>query len=259
MKRWRTKTVASKAFLWGFGILLVALLTIASQVGMVEAWLGWTGDSRSIALAQPQPDPLTMQPWWQEDVKYQANVVTQDRVYDHCLFGDSISSGLGNTFGDRSFNFALSGMSSVSLLTQLNRLVAANVECRQVILAMGTNDAVYQISNTMFVNNMKVAISLVRQLQAKQIILLPVFYSTVAASKLAGVAGSLDRVEEINILLSQVAATQKVALTAAGLQPLYNGQSLRENLTLDGVHLNAEGKKIYRRAVLQLMYGLPQG
>jgi len=242
----------SKTAVWCSSILLVALLTIAMQSGMVEQWFGVASNSL-VALAQPQPDLLATQSWWQEDVKYQADVA-QDRIYDHCLFGDSISSGLGNNFGDRSFNFALSGMSSVSLLTQLNYLVSANVRCNQAIIAMGTNDAVYQISDSAFASNMTVAISLVRRLRAKRILLLPVFYSTVAASKTVGMAGSIDRVEQINGLLYQVAIAQNVMITDAGLKPLYNGQALRDTLTLDGVHLNAEGKKIYRRALLQLMH-----
>jgi hypothetical protein len=63
-------------------------------------------------------DTLTSQFWWQDDVKDQISV-TQKKNYAVCLFGDSISSGLGNTLGNNTFNFALGGMSTISLVEQL--------------------------------------------------------------------------------------------------------------------------------------------
>jgi len=236
--------------------LLVALLTIMLQSGLFGQWLESfhiNGIIPAIA-AQPRPDPVLSMPWWKDEVQYRARV-TQDQEYAHCVFGDSITSALGNTFGDRTFNFALSGMSSVSLVEQLNRLVAANVKCDQAVIAIGTNDADYAISNDQFVNNMKRTISLVRQMQADHIILLPAFYSTAAASQNIDLAGPLERVEEINSLLRQIASSENVMITGREVQSLYNGQVLRDNLTLDGVHLNAAGRMIYRNALMQLMQG----
>jgi lysophospholipase L1-like esterase len=237
--------------------LLVVLLTLVLQTGLAEQWLGAFQIGAVIpqlaaTAAQPRPDPVLSMPWWQDEVQYRAKI-TQSQQYDHCLFGDSITSGLGNTFGDRTFNFALSGMSSVSLVEQLNQLVTANVRCDQAIIAIGTNDADYIISNDQFVRNIKQTIALLKQMQASHMTLLPAFYSNAAASRNIDQAGPLERVEEINSLLRQVAASENVMITEQELQTLYNGQTLRDNLTLDGVHLNAAGRVIYRNVLLQLM------
>jgi lysophospholipase L1-like esterase len=50
-----------------------------------------------------------------------------------------------------------------------------------------------------------------------------------------------------------VASTEKVLISNSGVQLLYNGQALKENLTTDGVHLNEDGKKIYREALLKIL------
>jgi lysophospholipase L1-like esterase len=86
----------------------------------------------------------------------------------------------------------------------------------------------------------------------KEIFLIPAFYSTVAASSDPTVAAPLSRVEQINALINQVAETEKVPV-AAGLAPLYENNALKESFTSDGEHLNAEGLKIYRQALLQIL------
>jgi lysophospholipase L1-like esterase len=54
----------------------------------------------------------------------------------------------------------MGGMSSVSLLTQLRQLKAANVQCQKVVIAIGTNDAMYNISNNAFRNNLRQSIDI---------------------------------------------------------------------------------------------------
>ncbi len=197
-------------------------------------------------------DNLSSAAWWQLAVEYQ-DIDTQSKQYYGCLFGDSISSGVGNTLGDKIYNFALPGLSTTSLVEQLKTLSSANLKCQKAIIAIGTNDALYGTSNALFVKQMEETIALVQSLGATQVILIPAFYSTVAASYEPNLAGSIKRVEEINALIRQVAATQKVPIEAEGIQPLFKGQALKENLTIDGVHLNAEGIEIYRQALLKIL------
>jgi lysophospholipase L1-like esterase len=273
------KSLLSQVLLYSSVSLLSASLTIALQPELSQAWLktlkspaseaSLVAQSKAISqlnvVSQPaivavntqtKPDTLPSQSWWQDEVQYRLTI-TQKQHYNHCLFGDSITSALGNTLGDRSFNFALSGMSSVSLVDELNRLVKAGVTCGQVIIAMGTNDADYSITNDQFVSNMNTAIALSRQMQAFRIVLLPAFYSTLAASRDSSMAGPIERVDQINELLRQVATSNQVKLTDAGLRSLYNGKALRDDLTLDGVHLNASGRVLYRNALLQLIHTPP--
>jgi hypothetical protein len=66
-------------------------------------------------------------------------------------------------------------------------------------------------------------------------------------------AGPIDRVEQINPLLNQVAMAQPVPVETRALQPLFDGNTLKSNLTIDGVHLNAAGLWIYRAALLKIM------
>jgi lysophospholipase L1-like esterase len=88
---------------------------------------------------------------------------------------------------------------------------------------------------------------------ATQVTLLPAFYSTIAASHDPTKAGSIQRVEEINALIRQVAKTERVPIENKGINLLYRNQSLKENLTFDGVHLNDNGKKIYRQVLLKML------
>jgi len=83
--------------------------------------------------------------------------------------------------------------------------------------------------------------------------LLPAFYSTLAASKDPTLAGSIDRVEQINRLLNQVAMAKQVPVETTALEPLFEGKTLKQTLTFDGVHLNPEGLRLYRAALLKIV------
>jgi lysophospholipase L1-like esterase len=206
----------------------------------------------SRSLAEVRADRLSRSNGWRSQVQAQADT-SQKQQYEGCLFGDSISSGLGNTLGKRLANFGMGGLSSVSLVQQLKALNSMDVKCQNAIIAIGTNDAWYSIQDDDFVNNLKQAVSLVRAMGATQVTLIPAFYSTVAASHNPSIAGTLDRVDEINELVQRVAVSEKVAIVTSELQPLYSQRSLKKELTFDGVHLNDKGKKIYRQVVLKIL------
>jgi len=206
--------------------------------------------------AKPPTDTLASIPLWQTLVAYQATV-SQKKHYAACLFGDSISAPLSNTLGQETANFAIGGMSSVSLVEQLKQLTSKNVACQKAIIAIGTNDAWYTIADDRFTQNMREAIALTRQLGTPKIVLLPAFYSTIAASKKPELAGTLDRVEAINQLINDVAKTENIPVETAALQPLFDGKTLKASLTTDGVHLNAAGIEIYRQALLNVLSTIP--
>ncbi len=230
-------------------LLLLALLFFTNKMGYLGRFLVLTNAN---ALDLPT-DTLSSQSWWLDEVKYQS-IVAQRSKYDVCLFGDSISSGLGNTLGDRTFNFALPGVSTISLLQQLKTLTGVEVRCNRVVIAIGTNDADYRVTNTQLSKNIQEIVALVREkLGANRVILIPAFYSTVAASHDLQMAGPIDKVEEINTLIRQAAVANKVLVSSEGMQQLYSGKALREDLTTDGVHLNADGRKIYREALLKIL------
>jgi lysophospholipase L1-like esterase len=209
---------------------------------------------QALAESMPHPpqDQLTRIPAWQTLVEYQA-IVSQDQHYQGCLFGDSISSGLGNSLGERRSNFAIGGMSTVSLVEQLQMFAAHHVQCQTAIVAIGTNDAWYHISDEQFKQNMTQIVALVRSLSAQHIYVLPAFYSTVAASHNPDLAGPIQRVDDINGLLRTVMTEQHVPLESTALEPLFEQKALKEPLTVDGVHLNETGKAIYRTILLQLL------
>ncbi|MBV9389128.1 MAG: SGNH/GDSL hydrolase family protein [Chroococcidiopsidaceae cyanobacterium CP_BM_ER_R8_30] len=188
-----------------------------------------------------------------ESVWQKQGEATQNKSYNACLFGDSISSSLGNSLGNHTFNFAMGGMTTTSLVSQLEALTAAHVRCQTAIIAMGTNDADSGITNDDFINNLKTSISLVQVLGASNVFVIPAFYSTVEASHNPALAGPIARVEEINALIRQVAAMEKAVLFEEEIQPLYQGQSLRKDLTIDGVHLNSDGQNLYRQALLKII------
>jgi lysophospholipase L1-like esterase len=199
----------------------------------------------TLALQASGPDKLSNLPWWTAQINLQAKQ-SKKQTYAACLFGDSISSGLGQTLSANTFNFGTGGLSTVSLRTQLEILTKAGVGCDQAVIAIGTNDAMYVISDTQFVINLRESINLVRSMGAKQITLIPAFYSTLAASKNPLAAGPLERVDEINRLIEQVAQEQDLPVISEGLEMLYEGNELRSDVTFDGVHLNNAGKTIYR-------------
>jgi lysophospholipase L1-like esterase len=145
-------------------------------------------------------------------------------------------------------------MSTTSLLVQLDRLVQQQVKCQMAVIAIGTNDAMYSISDDRFQQNLTQIITTTRAaLGAQTIILLPAFYSTVEASNNPRMAGTLPRVDEINKLLREVAKAENVPVYGALIQPLFEQGALKQSLTGDGVHLNAEGLKIYRQAILSIL------
>ena len=205
---------------------------------------------------QPPQDRLPQISAWQALVQYQA-IVSQGQSYQGCLFGDSISSGLGNSLGEQRVNFAIGGMSTVSLIEQLQTLGAQKVQCQTVIIAIGTNDAWYHIEDGQFKQNMTRILTLVRSLSPKNIYVLPAFYSTVAASHNPELAGPIARVDEINALLKDVTVAQRVPLSNTLLQPLFEQKALQATLTTDGVHLNETGQAIYRTALQQLFTANP--
>jgi len=101
MNRWLTK-----GSLYLNMALLATLLTIVFQSGLFEQWREALNAPISlsplVALAsgQPKPDNVTAMTWWQDEVQYRLNI-TRNQQYNNCVFGDSITSGLGNTLGDR--------------------------------------------------------------------------------------------------------------------------------------------------------------
>lgn len=92
-----------------------------------------------------------------------------------------------------------------------------------------------------------------RSLETKQIILIPAFYSTLAASYNPKSAGTIARVDEINVLIDRVSAAEKVTVESRGIQALFKEQALNADLTIDGVHLNAKGLDIYRKVLLNVL------
>lgn len=200
----------------------------------------------------PPKDNLSSTLLWQLEVQYQI-LASQGKQYKSCLFGDSITAELGNSLGKDTFNYALDGLSTISLVEQLKRLIPANAKCKKTIIAIGGNDAWYGLSDEVFTNKLKDAIALVHSMGTQEIFMIPAFYSTLEASLDPSVAAPLPRVEQINVLINQVAATEKIPVEAEGIQPLYENNVLKKNLTSDGDHLNGEGLKIYRQALLKIL------
>ena len=200
----------------------------------------------------PPQDQLSSTIWWRLIIQRQRKQ-TQNQQYKVGLFGDSITAPLKNSFGQGIFNFAITAMSTISLVQQLKVLVDSQVKCATAIVAIGTNDAWYDINEETFVKSMKAAIGLLRLMGATQIILLPAFYSSVAAAKNPFQAGTLARVEEINTLLRQVAVTENLYLADKEIQAFFENKVMKAKLTRDGVHLNSFGLKIYKQVLLELI------
>lgn len=143
-------------------------------------------------------------------------------------------------------------MSLVSLTAQLEALKKAGVKCDRAIVAMGTNDAWYGISHETFLFLMQETIALLRAMETNQIVLIPAFYSTVAATLNPLRAASIQRIDEINLLLDRAAASEKVTVASTENLALYCNGELREDLTTDGVHLNQQGCQIYREFLWEI-------
>ncbi|MBD0266345.1 MAG: alpha/beta hydrolase [Tolypothrix sp. Co-bin9] len=239
------------------GLGLVSFLTaypsnqLVVDVSKISKLVGMANSSSDSADAPPK-DNVSSSPLGKIALQYQI-LAAQDKQFSGCLFGDSISAGLGNTLGNGTFNFGLNGLSTISLLEQLKSLIPTKVQCEKAIIAVGGNDAWYGISDELFTKNLQEAIALIRTMGNKEIFLIPAFYSTVAASSDPTVAAPLSRVEQINALINQVAEIEKVPVAAAGLAPLYENNALKGSFTSDGEHLNAEGLKIYRQVLLQIL------
>ncbi len=172
--------------------------------------------------------------------------------YPGCLFGDSISSGLGDSLGNQVANLALGGLTSESLITQLNLLQPAGITCSTAVIAIGTNDAMSGLADELFVANLFEIVALVQKMGAVQISVVPAFYSTLEASHDPHRAGTLSRIDEINALITQMAQSAPFFLANTGLEALFQGDSLRKELTYDGVHLNESGQAIYRQFLAKL-------
>jgi lysophospholipase L1-like esterase len=233
--------------LW-FTPLSAQSVQTADVSGMELLWAGQ-------AKPQVHTDILPKLQSWQTLVKQQATVVKNHR-YQGCLFGDSISKGLQDRLGPERFNFAMSGMSTVSLVEQLNRLRKSGVQCKIAIVAIGTNDAWYTMTNQQFSQNITQTITLLQSFKPKQIVLIPAFYSTVAASQDPETAGPIARVDEINQLMKQAiqsSKSQQPSVKIVDVKPLFADKALKSTLTFDGVHLNPDGLAIYQQTLEQIL------
>lgn len=201
----------------------------------------------------PPKDNLSSTPLWQLEVQYQ-EFSTEGKQFSACLFGDSVTAELGNTLGKNTFNFALNGLSGISLVEQLKLLIPHNIKCEKAIIAIGGNDAWYGLSNEFFANKLQESISLVQSLGTKQIFLIPAFYSTVLASKDPSISATNPRVTEINVVMNQVAIKNHIPLETEAVQSLNENEALKDSISSeDGAHLNNEGINIYRQALLKIL------
>jgi lysophospholipase L1-like esterase len=222
-------------------------LHVSSNLLTYSAWLS---DRLRGFPDLSQGDNLTASRWWHHTIQAQIRT-SQGQSYKKYLFGDSISSGLGNTLGQDLFNFALGGLSSVSLVEQLKVLSAANLKHSHAIIAIGTNDALYGTSDRVVDQNVRQAIDLVRSMDANRVILVGAFYATHRASKNTWLAGSNQRINEINYLLKRVAAEEQTHFILDPLHALFHQEALNPKFTQDGVHLNSRGKYIYKQILLE--------
>ncbi|MBR8838877.1 MAG: alpha/beta hydrolase [Stigonema ocellatum SAG 48.90 = DSM 106950] len=201
----------------------------------------------------PPKDNLSSTSLWQLEVQYQ-KFATQGKQFSACLFGDSVTAELGNTLGKDTFNFALNGLSGISLVEQLKLLIPTKVRCEKAVIAIGGNDAWYGLSDDLFANKLRESISLVRSLGTKQIFLIPAFYSTVAASKDPSISATNSRVAQINTVMNQVAVQDNIPLEQQEVQSLNENDALKDNISSeDGAHLNNEGISIYRQALFKIL------
>ncbi|MBO3463473.1 alpha/beta hydrolase [Aetokthonos hydrillicola Thurmond2011] len=201
----------------------------------------------------PPKDNLSASPLWQLQVEYQ-KFATEGKKFSACLFGDSVTAELGNTLGDDTFNFALNGLSSISLVEQLKLLAPAKIKCEKSVIAIGGNDAWYRLSDQLFSSKLQESISLVRNLGSKQIFLIPAFYSTPAASQDPTISATNSQIKQINFVISQVATKENIPLELQPVDSLNQNDALKANLSSeDGAHLNNEGINIYREALLNIL------
>jgi lysophospholipase L1-like esterase len=224
-------------------------LALSSNLLTYSAWLS----DRIYGLPDlSQADNLTISRWWTHTLLGQIRR-NQAGAYQKGLFGDSISSGLGLKIGEDLFNFAIGGLSSVSLVEQLKVLAAANVKQSQAVIAIGANDALYGTADRAITRNVSQSIDLARSMGADRIVVVGAFYATRRASQNPWLAGSNQRVSEINRLLEKAAAQAEVHFVWDELQSLFSQGELNSRYTRDGVHLNALGKRIYEQILLDML------
>jgi lysophospholipase L1-like esterase len=199
-------------------------------------------------------DNLTLSWLWKPTIQAQIQL-SQDQSYKACLWGDSISQGIH--LGDGTVNFALGGLSSISLTEQLKLHRAAKIQCPHAILAIGTNDAMYGTPDQVVLQNLEQAIALVRAMGAVRVTLVAAFYATLPASQNTWLAGPNERIKEINHLIQQVAYKEQVEFVIDELQPLFDEGTLHLNVTHDGVHLNHHGQAILQQVIMALLDAAP--
>lgn len=201
----------------------------------------------------PPKDNLSSTSIWQMEVKYQ-EFATKGKEFSACLFGDSVTAELGKTMGKETFNFALNGLSGISLVEQLKLLIPNKVKCKKAVIAIGANDAWYGLSDTLFANKLQESISLVQNLGSSQIFLIPAFYSTVVASKDPSISATNARVKQINQVMRQVAVKNQIAFEIQQVESLNQNDALKDNFSSeDGAHLNNQGINIYRQVLLNIL------
>lgn len=219
-----------------------AALEIASQVESLFAG----------SEIKPGQDNLSASPVWQAEVQYQI-FASRGKQFSGCLFGDSVSAELGNSLGEGNFNFALNGLSAISLSQQLQLLAPIGVKCQKMAIAVGGNDAWYKLSSETFTSYLRTSIATARQMGTKEIFLIPGFYSTVAASHDPTISATNPEVDKINLLITQVATQENIPVIAKDLQILNQNNALKQEYSSDdGAHLNDEGIKIYRQALSKI-------
>jgi lysophospholipase L1-like esterase len=214
----------------------------------------WVGDRLFGHPNLSHADNLTLSWLWRPTLQQQIQL-SQGHTARGSLFGDSISQGI--QFGEGTFNFALGGLSSISLVEQLKIFQSANPQCSYAIIAIGTNDAMYGTSDQAFVQNLEKAIALVRAMGAVRITLIAAFYATLSASQNSWLAGPNERIKEINHLIQQVAYSEQVEFVIDELQPLFDEDTLHLNVTHDGVHLNHHGQAILQQVIMDLLQTAP--
>ena len=200
---------------------------------------------------QPPTDTLISQPGWRKVIAHQAASIRGK--YQGCLFGDSISQPLHTSLGKGNLNFALSGMSTVSLIVQLKLLTDANLRCTKVIIAIGTNDAFYRVKNRTLLENLEQIVALARKTGAEQIIFIPAFYASIATERDPDMADTNEQIKEVNASIEKFGIIHHASVETASTQKLFTSQTLREDLTADGIHLNQDGLKRYRLSLLKLL------
>jgi len=200
----------------------------------------------------PTKDTLSDSPIWQLGLQY-FQIATKGKRFSACLFGDSITAEFGNKVGINNFNFAFEGLSTVTLVEQLQVLATNQVSCQKAVIAVGGNDAWYTMSDDAFRQKLQESIGILRKMKTKDIYLVPAFNSTVAGSKDPTVAASLERIIQINQIINQVGDGEKIPVLTDGVAPLYENNALKDNLSSDGDHLNEEGLKIYKAALKSIL------